>query len=422
MLEALDLGRCPVFCRSIPGNVSLLAAVDAAAASCVDSCAALGATSGSSSGGACSGSRGGGGPKESGDGGAPAPAPIAPPPPQPSPGCSPFPPSLGAPSPTLPPGAAAHLARHAWALLPTGVLFSSDAGFEAAARELLIPPRATRGVAAGAAAVAAAGAVGGDCCTGSGGGSVAALAAVVARGRQGAAAQSAAEGIRWGALLASLDQQQAEQRAKQEAASEASALVARGGVSEAESARARAFEAAADEPAANAAATAADAAPPPPPLALPMVPPMPGPRRRLGLATLLVPDCDAAVAFFDAGLGFAALQDVPAAADGARARFVIVGPAGGEAAAGEAGAGLCTGLLLREPASAEERARVGSQVGGAVAAVALIVHTEDLARDRLSLIAAGAAFLEEPRVEPYGTVAVWADPWGNRWDLLQPPP
>ena len=160
------------------------------------------------------------------------------------------------------------------------------------------------------------------------------------------------------------------------------------------------------------------------------LPPLASPRPRVALATvaLLVPDCDAAIAFFEAGLGFAVLQDEPPSADGARARFVVVGPPpplGGAALADAGGGSLgaavapaAVGFLLREPSDAAQAAAVGHQAGGAVA---FVLHTDDFARDHAGLLAAGGTFLEEPRVEAYGKVAVWADPWGNKWDLLPPP-
>ena len=75
------------------------------------------------------------------------------------------------------------------------------------------------------------------------------------------------------------------------------------------------------------------------------------------------------------------------------------------------------GLLLAEAASAEQRARIGDQTGGRVA---LFLSTDDFARDHARMVSAGVHFLEQPRHEPYGTVAVFADRYGNRWDLLEP--
>ncbi|MFE0318504.1 VOC family protein, partial [Streptomyces albogriseolus] len=65
---------------------------------------------------------------------------------------------------------------------------------------------------------------------------------------------------------------------------------------------------------------------------------------------------------------------------------------------------------------APPRARVGDQTGGRVG---FFLHTDDFARDHARMTAAGVTFLEEPRHEPYGSVAVFQDLYGNRWDLLQ---
>jgi predicted enzyme related to lactoylglutathione lyase len=64
-------------------------------------------------------------------------------------------------------------------------------------------------------------------------------------------------------------------------------------------------------------------------------------------------------------------------------------------------------------------AQGGAQGGGRVW---LFLHTNDFAADQPRLVAAGAVFEEIPRDEPYGRVAVWRDPWGNRWDLIEPRP
>lgn len=127
-------------------------------------------------------------------------------------------------------------------------------------------------------------------------------------------------------------------------------------------------------------------------------------RRRLALVSLLVDDHDRAIRFFVEGCGFELVADD----DEGRKRWVVVRPAGAE-----------TGIVLAVPSTDEQRARLGDQLGGRVG---FFVHTDDLDRDRVRLLAAGARFLEEPRREPYGVVAVWSDPWGNRWDLLQPDP
>ncbi|WP_320781738.1 VOC family protein [Streptomyces sp. CRN 30] len=129
--------------------------------------------------------------------------------------------------------------------------------------------------------------------------------------------------------------------------------------------------------------------------------------RRIALVTLVVDDYDEAIRFYTQALGFRLAEDAPRP-DGSR--WVVVEP-GGE---GPDGAG---GLLLARAKGEEQRARVGDQTGGRVG---FFLHTDDFARDHARMRAAGVTFLEEPRHEPYGTVAVFQDLYGNRWDLLQP--
>ena len=123
---------------------------------------------------------------------------------------------------------------------------------------------------------------------------------------------------------------------------------------------------------------------------------------RIALVSLLVPDYDDAIAFFVDVLGFDLEQD----RDEGRKRFVVVRPPGAE-----------TGLVLARADTAEQEAAIGNQLGGRVG---FFLHTDDFTRDHERMTAAGVRFREEPRHEPYGIVAVWEDPWGNPWDLLQP--
>lgn len=127
--------------------------------------------------------------------------------------------------------------------------------------------------------------------------------------------------------------------------------------------------------------------------------------RRVALVTLVVGDYDEAIRFYTEALGFRLVEDAPRP-DGCR--WVVVEP-------GTEGTG--TGLLLARAKDDAQRARVGDQTGGRVG---FFLHTDDFARDHARMAAAGVTFLEEPRHEPYGTVAVFQDLYGNRWDLLQP--
>jgi len=117
---------------------------------------------------------------------------------------------------------------------------------------------------------------------------------------------------------------------------------------------------------------------------------------------LLVRDYDEAIAYFVGRLGFTLTEDRPVTSE---KRWVVVTPPGGQ-----------TGLLLARAATQEQQAEIGRQGGGRVF---LFLHTDDFARDHARMRERGIAFTEAPREEPYGTVAVFEDLYGNRWDLLQ---
>lgn len=124
---------------------------------------------------------------------------------------------------------------------------------------------------------------------------------------------------------------------------------------------------------------------------------------RLGAVALVVPDYDAAIAFYVGALGFRLTEDLPMGTK----RWVAVEPPGGG----------CR-LVLARAEGAAQQAAIGNQTGGRVG---FFLHTDDFARDHAAMQAAGVFFEEAPRQMPYGTVAVWRDPFGNRWDLIGPP-
>ncbi|MFF8606206.1 VOC family protein [Streptomyces sp. NPDC015346] len=132
----------------------------------------------------------------------------------------------------------------------------------------------------------------------------------------------------------------------------------------------------------------------------------------LALVALVVRDYDEAIAFYTDALGFDLVEDTDR---GDGSRWVVVRPPAGPGAATTATAG--TGLLLARAKNGAQESRVGDQTGGRVG---FFLHTDDFARDHARMTAAGVRFLEEPRHEPYGSVAVFEDLYGNRWDLLQP--
>ncbi len=124
-------------------------------------------------------------------------------------------------------------------------------------------------------------------------------------------------------------------------------------------------------------------------------------RRAVTTVSVVVTDYDEAIAFYTGVLGLGLVEDTPL--DGGK-RWVVVG--------GEGGARL----LLARASGQEQEARVGDQTGGRVF---LFLETDDFARDHAAYEAAGVTFVEGPREEAYGTVAVFEDRYGNRWDLIE---
>ena len=117
---------------------------------------------------------------------------------------------------------------------------------------------------------------------------------------------------------------------------------------------------------------------------------------------LVVRDYDEAIAWYKDKLGFTLVEDTKL---GPEKRFVRVAPPRGE-----------TQLLLAKAVTAEQLSRIGNQTGGRVF---LFLHTDDFVRDHMAMRARGVKFVEEPRQEAYGTVAVFEDLYGNRWDLVE---
>ncbi|MFM5170415.1 VOC family protein [Aeromonas veronii] len=129
--------------------------------------------------------------------------------------------------------------------------------------------------------------------------------------------------------------------------------------------------------------------------------------QHIGALTLLVADYDQAICFFTEGLGFALLEDTRLDEPGKPGkRWVRVAPKGASGSA----------LLLAQAANAQQQAAIGQQGGGRVF---LFLETTDFWGDYQRMQAYGVHFCEQPRDEPYGTVVVFEDISGNRWDLLQ---
>lgn len=127
-------------------------------------------------------------------------------------------------------------------------------------------------------------------------------------------------------------------------------------------------------------------------------------RQTIARIALIVPDYDAGIAFYCGKLGFDLVEDTRL--DDCK-RWVVVRPRGA----------VETSLLLAKADGERQQAAIGNQTGGRVG---FFLFTDDFARDHAAMLAEGVAFLEAPRHEPYGIVAVFSDPFGNHWDLLQP--
>ena len=124
---------------------------------------------------------------------------------------------------------------------------------------------------------------------------------------------------------------------------------------------------------------------------------------RIATVALVVKNYDEAIGFYCDRLGFELIADTLLAPG---KRWVLVAPADGGVR-----------LLLAEAGDAEETSRIGNQTGGRVG---FFLETEDFAADFARFTERGVNFLESPRHEPYGSVAVFEDLYGNKWDLIQP--
>jgi catechol 2,3-dioxygenase-like lactoylglutathione lyase family enzyme len=123
---------------------------------------------------------------------------------------------------------------------------------------------------------------------------------------------------------------------------------------------------------------------------------------QLALITLVVRDYDEAIAYYCGVMGFALIEDTTQSPE---KRWVVVSPGYGGA-----------NLLLAKAVDEAQRAAIGNQTGGRVA---LFLNSDNFDTDYARLKGAGVEFLETPRAEPYGKVAVLRDLYGNKWDLIE---
>ncbi len=126
----------------------------------------------------------------------------------------------------------------------------------------------------------------------------------------------------------------------------------------------------------------------------------------IALTALVVRDYDEAIAWFRDKLDFTLVEDRIL---NPQKRWVVVAPPG------DAGG---THILLARAEGETQAARIGDQTGGRVC---IFLRTDDFDRDHAAMMSRGVRFTESPRYEPYGTVVVFEDLYGNHWDLLQPP-
>ena len=123
----------------------------------------------------------------------------------------------------------------------------------------------------------------------------------------------------------------------------------------------------------------------------------------IGLITVVVRNYDDAIAFYTDKVGFELIEDTDL---GDGKRWVIVGPKGATE----------TRILLAQARGERQTCVIGDQTGGRVG---FFLNSDDFARDHERMTKAGVHFLEAPRNEPYGTVAVFEDLYGNKWDLIE---
>ncbi|WP_047709240.1 VOC family protein [Plesiomonas sp. ZOR0011] len=126
-------------------------------------------------------------------------------------------------------------------------------------------------------------------------------------------------------------------------------------------------------------------------------------QQMIGKVALVVRDYDEAIAFYTEKMGFILTEDTPL---GGGKRWVVVAPRGQQG----------TQLLLAKAVGEQQVAAIGNQSGGRVF---LFLQTDDFWRDYHAMQQAGVSFCEAPREEAYGTVVVFQDLYGNKWDLLQ---
>ena len=127
-------------------------------------------------------------------------------------------------------------------------------------------------------------------------------------------------------------------------------------------------------------------------------------KQKIVQLALVVDDYDEAIQFYTQKLHFSLIEDTILSET---KRWVLVAPPGSDG---------CR-LLLAKASTEEQKSRVGNQTGGRVF---LFLHTDNIMRDYENMIGQDIEFVRKPTAEPYGTVAVFKDLYGNLWDLVEP--
>ncbi len=124
---------------------------------------------------------------------------------------------------------------------------------------------------------------------------------------------------------------------------------------------------------------------------------------RIAHVSIVVRDYDEAIAWYTGKLGFRIVEDTKLSET---KRWVLVAPPGAGSAS----------LVLARAGNESQQAAIGNQTGGRVG---FFLQTDDFRRDHRAFIARGVEFIESPRDEEYGMVAIFKDLYGNKWDLIQ---
>ena len=127
-------------------------------------------------------------------------------------------------------------------------------------------------------------------------------------------------------------------------------------------------------------------------------------KQKIAHIALVVNDYDEAIQFYTKKLNFKLVEDTKLSEE---KRWVVIAPPGARESS----------LVLAKADTEKQSLSIGNQTGGRVF---LFLFTDDFQRDYTAMLEKGVKFVRKPQKEPYGTVAVFEDLYGNLWDLLEP--